>query len=59
MVVNEKILVSALLVAFDLGGTFVFALSGAAAGVKNRLDSSGFWSYPSRLATRVASPAIC
>ena len=41
MVVNEQILVSALLVAFDLGGTFVFALSGAAAGVKNRLDLFG------------------
>ena len=41
MVVNEKILISALLVAFDLGGTFVFALSGAAAGVKNRLDVFG------------------
>jgi uncharacterized membrane protein YeiH len=41
MVVNEKILVSALLVAFDLGGTFVFALSGAAAGVRNRLDIFG------------------
>jgi uncharacterized membrane protein YeiH len=41
MVVNEKILISALLEAFDLGGTFVFALSGAAAGVKNRLDVFG------------------
>jgi uncharacterized membrane protein YeiH len=41
MVVNEKIVVSALLVAFDLGGTFVFALSGAVAGVKNRLDLFG------------------
>jgi uncharacterized membrane protein YeiH len=39
--VNERILVSALLVAFDLGGTFVFALSGATAGVKNRLDLFG------------------
>lgn len=41
MVASEKILVSALLVAFDLGGTFVFALSGATAGVKNRLDLFG------------------
>jgi uncharacterized membrane protein YeiH len=41
MVVNEKVLISTLLVAFDLGGTFVFALSGAAAGVKNRLDIFG------------------
>jgi len=41
MVVSEEILVSALLAAFDLGGTFVFALSGATAGVKNRLDLFG------------------
>jgi uncharacterized membrane protein YeiH len=41
MVVSEQILVNTLLVAFDLGGTFVFALSGAAAGVKNRLDLFG------------------
>jgi uncharacterized membrane protein YeiH len=41
MVVNEQILMSAALVAFDLGGTFVFALSGAAAGVRNRLDLFG------------------
>src|SRR5262249_44801254 len=41
MAVNEQILVSALLVAFDLGGTFVFALSGATAGVKHRLDLFG------------------
>jgi uncharacterized membrane protein YeiH len=40
MVINERF-VSELLVAFDLGGTFVFALSGAAAGVKNRLDLFG------------------
>ena len=30
-----------LLTAFDLGGTFVFALSGGAAGVKHRLDLFG------------------
>lgn len=41
MIVNERILVSTLLVALDLGGTFVFALSGATAGVKNRLDLFG------------------
>jgi len=41
MVVNERIIVNTLLVAFDLGGTFVFALSGAMAGVKNRLDLFG------------------
>ena len=41
MVVSEQILVSALLVAFDVGGTFVFALSGATAGVNHRLDLFG------------------
>ncbi|HWR52401.1 MAG TPA: trimeric intracellular cation channel family protein [Bryobacteraceae bacterium] len=41
MIVDERILVSTLVVAFDLGGTFVFALSGAAAGVKHRLDLFG------------------
>ncbi len=38
---NEQIVVNTLLVAFDLGGTFVFALSGATAGVKHRLDLFG------------------
>jgi uncharacterized membrane protein YeiH len=33
--------VNTLLIAFDLGGTFVFALSGATAGVKHRLDLFG------------------
>jgi uncharacterized membrane protein YeiH len=33
--------VTTLLTAFDLGGTFVFALSGATAGVKHRLDLFG------------------
>jgi uncharacterized membrane protein YeiH len=41
MVVNGHILINTLLVAFDLGGTFVFALSGATAGVKHRLDLFG------------------
>jgi uncharacterized membrane protein YeiH len=41
LIVNEQIVVNTLLVAFDLGGTFVFALSGAAAGVKHRLDLFG------------------
>lgn len=41
MVVNEHILISTLLVAFDLGGTFVFALSGATAAVRHRLDLFG------------------
>lgn len=41
MTINEHVLVSTLLVAFDLCGTFVFALSGAAAGVRHRLDLFG------------------
>jgi uncharacterized membrane protein YeiH len=40
-VLTEPKLLSAALVAFDLGGTFVFALSGAAAGVRYRLDLFG------------------
>jgi uncharacterized membrane protein YeiH len=40
-IVNEQIVVNTLLVAFDLGGTFVFALSGATVGVKHRLDLFG------------------
>jgi len=40
-VLDEHTLVNAALVAFDLGGTFVFALSGAAAGVKYGLDLFG------------------
>ncbi len=34
-------MVNTLLVAFDLAGTFVFALSGGSAGVKHRLDLFG------------------
>src|SRR3954454_14296793 len=41
MVVNGHILLNTLLVVFDLGGTFVFALSGATAAVKHRLDLFG------------------
>lgn len=41
MALSEHILVNTLLMAFDLGGTFVFALSGATAGVKHRLDLFG------------------
>ena len=41
MVINGHVLLNTLLVAFDLGGTFVFALSGATAGVKHRLDLFG------------------
>ncbi|HEX7787331.1 MAG TPA: trimeric intracellular cation channel family protein [Methylomirabilota bacterium] len=38
---SDPILASTLYTVFDLGGTFVFALSGAAAGVKHRLDLFG------------------
>ncbi|HKR86189.1 MAG TPA: TRIC cation channel family protein, partial [Terriglobales bacterium] len=41
LIVNEQVVVNTLLVAFDLSGTFVFALSGAIAGVKHRLDLFG------------------
>jgi len=41
MIVDQHILVSDLLVALDLSGTFVFALSGAVAGVRHRLDLFG------------------
>lgn len=41
MVGNGQILINTLLVAFDLGGTFVFALSGATVAVKHRLDLFG------------------
>ncbi len=38
---HPQILISTLLVALDLIGTFVFALSGATAGIKHRLDLFG------------------
>ena len=41
MVINEEFVVNTLLLVFDLAGTFVFALSGGMAGVKNRLDLFG------------------
>lgn len=41
MAAHGQVLINALLVAFDLGGTFVFALSGAVAAVKHRLDLFG------------------
>ena len=41
MVVNGQMFINTLLVAFDLGGTFVFALSGATVAVKHRLDLFG------------------
>jgi hypothetical protein len=49
--------VNAALVAFDLGGTFVFALSGAAAGIKNRFPAPvKRWPYtPDRLRRRCSA----
>jgi len=41
MAINGHSLVTTLLVVFDLSGTFVFALSGATAAVKHRLDLFG------------------
>ena len=41
LILNEQIVVNTLLVGFDLGGTFVFALSGAVAGIRHRLDLFG------------------
>ena len=38
---NEEVVVNTFRLVLDLGGTFVFALSGAAAGVKHRLDLFG------------------
>ena len=46
-----------LLLVLDLVGTFVFALSGAMAGVKHRLDLFGFWSSLLRREMSVALPA--
>ena len=43
---SEHTLVNTLLMAFDLGGSFVFALSGATAGVKHRLDLFGVLARP-------------
>jgi uncharacterized membrane protein YeiH len=41
MLVNDEIVVDTFRWVLDMGGTFVFALSGAAAGVKHRLDIFG------------------
>ncbi len=41
MNLNDHVLVSGLLKVLDLVGTFVFALSGAASGVKHRIDLFG------------------
>ncbi len=41
MAVDQQVLVSEFVKALDLVGTFVFALSGAAAGVRHRIDLFG------------------
>jgi uncharacterized membrane protein YeiH len=41
IVPNERVIIAGFLVAFDLLGTFVFALSGAVAGIRHRLDLFG------------------
>mgnify|MGYP003347066134 CR=1 FL=1 len=41
MPLDEHVIVSEFVKALDLIGTFVFALSGAVAGVKHRLDLFG------------------
>jgi len=41
VITNQEILIGTSLIVFDLLGTFVFALSGAAAGVRHRLDLFG------------------
>ena len=41
MLPSQPVLLGTFLVALDLGGTFVFALSGAAVGVRHRLDLFG------------------
>jgi uncharacterized membrane protein YeiH len=41
LAITEPVVIHTLLLAFDLAGTFVFALSGAAVGIKHRLDLFG------------------
>lgn len=41
MTLNDQVIVSGFLKVLDLVGTFVFAISGAAAGVKHRIDLFG------------------
>ena len=41
MTPTEQVIIARFLVAFDLLGTFVFALSGAASGIRHRLDLFG------------------
>src|SRR5690349_15774322 len=48
---REQVLIAGFLVAFDLLGTFVFALSGAVAGIRHRLDLFGVLVLSSAAAT--------
>jgi len=57
MTASDHVVVNTLLVAFDLGGTFVFALSGATAGVKHKLDLFGVLVLSFAAATRAGSHA--
>jgi uncharacterized membrane protein YeiH len=41
VIANQQVLIGTFLVVLDLVGTFVFALSGAAAGIRHRLDLFG------------------
>ena len=52
--IDSQHVVTTFLVVFDLTGTFIFALSGAIAAVKHRLDAFGVLFYASLPATRVA-----
>jgi uncharacterized membrane protein YeiH len=58
--VNTHILVGSFLTALDLGGTFVFAISGAATGVKHKLDLFGVFvvSFAAATAGGIARDAI-
>ena len=38
---DDRVIIAGFLVVFDLVGTFVFALSGAVAGIRHRLDLFG------------------
>jgi uncharacterized membrane protein YeiH len=57
---NTHVLFGALFTALDLGGTFVFAISGAVAGVKHRLDLFGVFvlSFAAANAGGIARDAI-
>ena len=59
MIVDRHIQVSDILVPLDLGGTFVFALSGAVAGVKPGLDLFGVLVLSLAAAPKAGSHAMC